>query len=135
MASQLERARWAPHVLAFDHFFKQQLPLLEHHFRELGIESEHFFVDWSLTLFSRAVPLAAAARVWDSCLLRGEVFCVQTALGVLRLYAEVREAAEIDAPRARAAGRTRERGHPSPKKKPVDPTKNTVEDEPDFIVS
>ena len=58
--------------------------------------SELFVIDWSLTLFSRAMPLACAARVWDSCLLHGEVFVVRAALGVLRLYAETLGAQDME---------------------------------------
>ena len=93
---RLERARWAPHVAAFDVFFARKLPLLARHFARAGVLSELFVVDWSLTLFSRAMPLACAARVWDSCLLHGEVFVVRAALGVLRLYAETLGAQDME---------------------------------------
>lgn len=39
-------------------------------------------------LHLQALPLEAAARIWDCYLLEGEVFILRTALGILRMYAK-----------------------------------------------
>ena len=44
---------------ALHRIFSRKLPLLARHFARAGVLSELFVVDWSLTLFSRAMPLAA----------------------------------------------------------------------------
>lgn len=46
-----------------------------------------FILDWTLTLFSKALPLDVAARIWDGYMLLGELFIMQTSLGILRMFA------------------------------------------------
>jgi hypothetical protein len=38
---------------------------------EAGITSEMYLLDWNLSLFSKALPLEAAARIWDVYLMEG----------------------------------------------------------------
>jgi hypothetical protein len=71
----------------FDHFFQLYLPLLWDHFAAEGVQSEMFLLDWNLTLFSKALPLEAAMRVWDCILLDGEPAVVRVGLGILRMFA------------------------------------------------
>lgn len=47
-----------------------------------------YYLEWSLTLFVKFLPLDAATRFWDSYLLLGEAYCIRTALGILRLFAQ-----------------------------------------------
>ena len=46
-----------------------------------------FLLDWNLTLYSKALPLEAAMRIWDMYLLEGEPMVLRAGLGVLRMYA------------------------------------------------
>jgi TBC1 domain family member 14 len=46
-----------------------------------------FLLDWNLTLYSKALPLEAAMRIWDVYLLEGESMVLRAGLGVLRMYA------------------------------------------------
>mmetsp|Transcript_26390 Transcript_26390/g.39161 ORF Transcript_26390/g.39161 Transcript_26390/m.39161 type:complete len:681 (-) Transcript_26390:163-2205(-) len=75
------------YVNCFDFFFSQYLPLLHEHFIGEGISSEMFLLDWYLTVFSKALPLEVAARMWDIYLYQGEVFILRASLGLLRLFA------------------------------------------------
>jgi len=65
------------------------LPLLYNHFKDEGVSSEMYLLDWNLSLFCKALPIEVAARVWDCYLLEGEVFIVRAALGLLRMHAKV----------------------------------------------
>lgn len=71
----------------FDHYFMKFLPLLYRHFEEQGMSHAMFLVDWNLTVFTKALPLECAIRIWDSFLVEGEVFVMRAAIGLLRLYA------------------------------------------------
>jgi hypothetical protein len=75
------------YVNTFNRFFKQFLPLLSDHFQEEGIENTIFLLDWHLTIFTKALPLEIAARIWDCCLHCGEVYILRASLGLLRLFA------------------------------------------------
>lgn len=76
------------YVSCFDFFFEENLPLLAAHLKECGVTSEMYLMDWNLALFAKALPLEAAARIWDCYLVEGEVFIMRAALGILRMYAE-----------------------------------------------
>jgi hypothetical protein len=47
-----------------------------------------YLLDWTLSLFAKALPLEITARLWDCYLLQGEVFVTIAALGLLKLYAK-----------------------------------------------
>jgi hypothetical protein len=74
------------HFAVFERLFSEHLPLLYNHFRENEVRPEQFLLEWSLTLYSKALPLDIATRIWDCYLLDGEVFGFRVALGLLRMY-------------------------------------------------
>jgi hypothetical protein len=78
---RLERDELDVHVALFEVFFKQKLPVLFVHFKEIDLTSDMFYLEWSLTLFVKFLPLNICARVWDSYLLLGEAFFIRAALG------------------------------------------------------
>ena len=59
------------YVNLFNYFFEETLPLLYSYMTEAGITSEMYLLDWNLSLFSKALPLEAAARIWDIYLMEG----------------------------------------------------------------
>ena len=75
------------YVACFDYYFQLKLPLLFEHLRYCEVTSEMFLMDWNLSLFSKALPIEVAARLWDCYLLEGEVFIIRAALGILKTYA------------------------------------------------
>lgn len=83
----LEHSAIAGYVKTFNRFFKQYLPLLCDHFEDEGITNTIFLLDWHLTLFTKALPLEIAARIWDCYLHSGEVYILRASLGLLRLFA------------------------------------------------
>jgi hypothetical protein len=78
---RLERDKLDVHVAVFEAFFKQKLPVLFAHFAKIEVASDMYYLEWSLTLFVKFVPLNICARVWDSYLLLGEAFFIRAALG------------------------------------------------------
>ena len=83
----LQREHVDAYVACFDHFFQQSLPLLFNHLRSECVSSEMFLLDWYLAMFTKALPLEVAARVWDCYLAEGELFGLKISLGILRLFA------------------------------------------------
>eukprot|EP01133_Synstelium_polycarpum_P007022 gene7022-8163_t len=45
-----------------------------------------FQLDWITTLFSKALPLDIATRVWDLVFIEGEIFIYRTSLAILRYF-------------------------------------------------
>ena len=78
---RLEPNRVASYTRSFDHFFRRYLPALHEHLKAEGVSSDMFLMDWTLTLFVKSMPVAAAARIWDLYMLDGDVLIVKAALG------------------------------------------------------
>jgi hypothetical protein len=93
---RLEKEAVESFTSCFNHFFKLYLPLLCDHFQTEGVQSEMFLLDWNLTIFSKALPLEAAMRIWDCFLLEGERFVVRAGLGILRMYAPILKSQSIE---------------------------------------
>jgi hypothetical protein len=74
-------------VACFDYFFKKYLPLLHEHFQRENVESLMFLMDWHLSLFTKALPIEIAAKIWDVYILEGEVYVLSVGLGILKMYA------------------------------------------------
>jgi len=84
------------YMKVMDGVLKESLPKLYKQLSSLAIAPDIYMIDWVLTLFSKALPLDVAARVWDVLFLEGEIFMFQTALGVLKLLNSKLEASNFD---------------------------------------
>lgn len=84
------------YMTAMEHATSVFIPKVSKHLKELGINPEIYMMDWVLTIFSKALPLDLAVRVWDVVFLEGELFVFQTALGVIKLFSDVLEGATFD---------------------------------------
>ena len=62
---RLDMARMDTHIAAYEALFAQELPRLFRHFQDEGVQPNQYIVSWLLTLFTRALPLDVACRVWD----------------------------------------------------------------------
>jgi hypothetical protein len=71
------------HIKVFDLLFHFNLPQTAKRFGELGISHEQYLLDWFMTMFSKALSIEIASRVWDNYLIYGEVFLFRVALGML----------------------------------------------------
>ncbi len=72
----------AKHSQLFQMILSHNSPNIHNHFNNIEITTEHFLLDWWLTLFSKASSLPLAFRVWDCFLIEGEVFLHLTAVGM-----------------------------------------------------
>ncbi|KAH3758445.1 TBC1 domain family member 12 [Pelomyxa schiedti] len=75
---------------------KQFLPRIHKNFVEKGVSPKMFLLDWVLTIFSKALPLDVAVRVWDVYMLEGESFIFRVILGVMRMYQEILQHAPFE---------------------------------------
>jgi len=82
---RVELADLAKHSQLFQIIFAQYAPELYEHFNNLNITTEHFLLDWWLTLFTKAVSLPLACHIWDCFLIEGEIFVHYVAVGALKL--------------------------------------------------
>eukprot|EP01137_Pigoraptor_chileana_P036933 Opistho-2@33285 len=76
----------APYLSAFMVIMEQTIPSLHAHMVRLKINPDFYMIDWILTMFSKALPLDVASRVWDVYFCYGDPFVFRTALGIFRLY-------------------------------------------------
>lgn len=75
---------WRIHF--FDENFSRNLPLVYNHFRGLDVSSEHFLMQWFITLFCPNLPITMLSRLWDNFLLEGEVYMFKAALAYIKYY-------------------------------------------------
>ena len=92
----------APFYDAFDALLAARSPALAAHLANSGVLTEMYLFGWLQTLFLKALPLSAAARVWDLFLLEGTPALYRVAAAILDLLAP------------RLLGTGRGRGHPAP---------------------
>ena len=83
------------HYSSFSALLLSHLPVLAAHFTRLGLRPDLYLLDWLMTVFSRALPLDVACRIWDIIARDGQDFLFKAALGILALYEE-RLLAETD---------------------------------------
>eukprot|EP01133_Synstelium_polycarpum_P008173 gene8173-9607_t len=72
------------HVKIFDVLFSKHLPALYTQFRTLGIASEHYLLEWLMTLFTKQLPMPLVSRIWDCVLIEGESFIYAAVIGILK---------------------------------------------------
>jgi len=72
------------HVQVFDILFKLHLPKLFDQFKQLELSTEHFLLEWFMTLFTKLVPFHIVCRLWDCFLIEGESFIYSASIGILR---------------------------------------------------
>mmetsp|Transcript_73546 Transcript_73546/g.148128 ORF Transcript_73546/g.148128 Transcript_73546/m.148128 type:complete len:461 (+) Transcript_73546:113-1495(+) len=85
---RLQRDKIDVQLETFEFFFSSKLPTLFSHFKHCDITPDMYYLEWSLTLFIKFVPLNICARLWDNYLLTGQSYFVRAALGILRIYAD-----------------------------------------------
>eukprot|EP00003_Mantamonas_plastica_P022973 TRINITY_DN4013_c0_g1_i3.p1 TRINITY_DN4013_c0_g1~~TRINITY_DN4013_c0_g1_i3.p1 ORF type:complete len:321 (-),score=105.76 TRINITY_DN4013_c0_g1_i3:98-1060(-) len=67
----------------FSQVFERNLPELHAQFYEMDITSDFFMIDWVLTIFSKALSLDVASRIWDNYVYHGEWFLIRCAVALL----------------------------------------------------
>eukprot|EP01117_Protostelium_nocturnum_P016035 TRINITY_DN6276_c0_g1_i3.p1 TRINITY_DN6276_c0_g1~~TRINITY_DN6276_c0_g1_i3.p1 ORF type:complete len:506 (+),score=147.82 TRINITY_DN6276_c0_g1_i3:287-1804(+) len=79
----------------FDSLLALHLPKVHKQLQEVGI-NHTYLVDWIMTIYSKAMPIDMAMRVWDLYFLEGESFIFRTALGIFKFYSAKFEKAQFD---------------------------------------
>lgn len=90
------------HLAFFDLLLEENIPHLQAHFTDLGLRPDMFIFNWTLTLFTKTLPLDASARIWDCYLFHDareakERFLWRAVLALLKcLDVKVRACTELD---------------------------------------
>ncbi len=70
----------------FNEIFNYNLPKLYNYFCNIGILSEHFFIEWTMTLFAKNLNLDITMRVWDIYLIEGIETIYKGGIVILSYY-------------------------------------------------
>lgn len=65
----------------FNEIFICNLQKLNQHFANLEIISEHFMIEWFMTLFTRNLHIDLAVRIWDVYMIDGIATLYKAAIG------------------------------------------------------
>lgn len=65
----------------YNDLLKENLPKIYDHFNCTTLSPDLYLLDYIYTVFTKAMSLDLACRVWDVFLRDGEQFLFQTALG------------------------------------------------------
>ena len=82
-AFTLNQVQMQAYYNAYNEVFLFNLPKLYSHFLKSGLTPDLYLLDWIYTIFSKAMPLDVACRVWDLFLRDGDEFLFRTALGMI----------------------------------------------------
>lgn len=74
------------YLMVHEKFLLEEMPPLYHHFKQHGIESDLYMINWVMSLYCRALPLDLVTRIWDLYVLDGDLAIFRAALGILRLF-------------------------------------------------
>ena len=86
------------HARIFEMMLSEEMPAVYGRLRDLEVTSDHFLLDWFMTLYCRKLPLRAVARVWDLYLLGGEIELHKVAVTLMRVHrAEILGAESMEA--------------------------------------
>lgn len=80
---RMDMPRIHKYVSVLNSIIAEHIPAVYNHLASLDIPTEFYIIDWILTLFSKALPLDIATRIWDNYFLRGDTFLYASITGVL----------------------------------------------------
>lgn len=80
---RIELANLAKHSQLFQIIFAQYAPELYEHFNNLNITTEHFLLEWWLTLFTKSADVPIFSRILDCFFLEGEIVVHYISVGML----------------------------------------------------
>lgn len=75
------------YLTVHERLLSEEIPSLHCHFKEQGIESDLYMINWVMSLYCRALPLDLVTRIWDIYVLDGDIAIFRAALGILRFFA------------------------------------------------
>lgn len=74
------------YLMVHERLLAEDMPALYNHFKQHGIESDLYMINWVMSLYCRALPLDLVTRIWDLYVLDGDLAIFRAALGLLRLF-------------------------------------------------
>jgi hypothetical protein len=74
------------HARLFEMMLSEELPDVYAHFHDLSVTSDHYLLDWFMTVFSRKLPLNLVLRIWDFYLLGGEIELHKVAIALIKIH-------------------------------------------------
>lgn len=74
------------HARVFEMLISEEMPDVYQRLHDLKITSDHYLLDWWMTLYCRKLPLRLVARLWDLYLLGGELWLHKAALALVKLH-------------------------------------------------
>jgi hypothetical protein len=84
------------YMLVLEDLISKYLPKIYAQFEAIKLTPDMYIVDWVLTLYSKALPLDLAMRVWDHFFFEGTTFIYRVALGILKYGAPVLETGDFE---------------------------------------
>lgn len=74
------------YLTVHERLLSEEMPALHAHFKQHGIDSDLYMINWVMSLYCRALPLDLVTRIWDVYVLDGDVAIFRAALGILRFF-------------------------------------------------
>ena len=71
-------------ILFFNQIFRNRLPNIEEHFKQLEIIPDLYFIPWMDDLFIKTLDTKILLQVFDLYLINGEYVLFQTAITILK---------------------------------------------------
>jgi hypothetical protein len=84
------------YMLVLEDLIGKFLPKIGIQFDLIKLTPDMYIVDWVLTLFSKALPLDLAMRVWDYFFFEGTTFIYRVSLGILKYGSNVLELGDFE---------------------------------------
>lgn len=74
------------HARVFEMLMSEEVPEVYQKLHDLKITSDHYLLDWWMTMYCRKLPLRLVARLWDLYLLGGELWLHKAALVLVKMH-------------------------------------------------
>lgn len=74
------------HARIYEMVLSENSPSIYSKLHDLGVTSDHYLLDWFMTVFTRKLPIRICTRVWDLFLVTGEIFLHKTAVAVMKIH-------------------------------------------------
>lgn len=72
------------YIQLFEVLLSFELPDVYRHFQSIGLQPEHYLIDWLLTAYVKALNFETCCRVWDCFIIEGEGFLFEFSWAIFR---------------------------------------------------
>ena len=70
----------------FEYLLNKNLPFVDAHFKALMINTNSYFINWFLSVFSHCFSESFLLRIWDNFLLEGELYLFKVGITLVKYY-------------------------------------------------